>query len=57
LPKLIHEETYFAAGFVEPPGAKALIRFTQYNLGNPQAWICRREDIACHWMARFPAPA
>jgi peptidoglycan/xylan/chitin deacetylase (PgdA/CDA1 family) len=40
-----------------PGRAKALIRFIQYIRGHPQVWVCRREDIARHWMARFPAPA
>ena len=40
-----------------PGRAKALIRFIQYMRGHPQVWVCRREDIARHWMARFPAPA
>ena len=40
-----------------PGRAKALIRFIEYILGHPQVWVCRREDIARHWMARFPAPA
>jgi len=26
-------------------------------LARPQVWVCRREDIARHWIARFPAPA
>ncbi len=39
-----------------PGRAKALIRFIQYILGHPKVWVCRREDIARHWMARFPAP-
>ena len=34
-----------------PGRAKALIRFIQYILGHPQVWICRREDIARHWIA------
>jgi allantoinase len=29
----------------------------QYILGHPRVWVCRREDIARHWMAHFPAPA
>jgi allantoinase len=40
-----------------PGRAQALIRFIQYILGHPGVWICRREDIARHWIARFPAPA
>ncbi len=40
-----------------PGRAKALIRFIQYILGHPRVWVCRREDIARHWIARFPAPS
>ena len=39
-----------------PGRAKALIRFIQYILGHPRVWVCRREDIARHWMVRFPSP-
>jgi peptidoglycan/xylan/chitin deacetylase (PgdA/CDA1 family) len=40
-----------------PGRAKALIRFIEYILAHPNVWICRREDIARHWISRFPAPA
>jgi len=40
-----------------PGRAKALIRFIEHILGHERVWICRREDIARHWMAQFPAPA
>jgi len=41
-----------------PGRAKALIRFIQYIRGHPPGvGYARREDIARHWMARFPAPA
>jgi len=39
-----------------PGRAKALIRFIQYIRGHPRVWICRREDIARHWIDRFPPP-
>ena len=40
-----------------PGRAKALTQFIQYILGHPRVWVCRREDIARHWIARFPAPS
>ena len=40
-----------------PGRAKALIRFIEYMLARPEVWVCRREDIARHWIARFPPPA
>jgi allantoinase len=39
-----------------PGRAKALIRFIEYIRSMPRVWICRREDIARHWIARFPPP-
>ncbi|MBV9863410.1 MAG: polysaccharide deacetylase family protein [Alphaproteobacteria bacterium] len=39
-----------------PGRAKALIRFIEHIQAQPQVWICLREDIARHWMARFPPP-
>jgi peptidoglycan/xylan/chitin deacetylase (PgdA/CDA1 family) len=39
-----------------PGRAKALVRFIEHILAHPQVWVCRREDIARHWIARFPAP-
>jgi allantoinase len=39
-----------------PGRAKALIRFIEYIRSMPHVWICRREDIARHWIARFPPP-
>jgi peptidoglycan/xylan/chitin deacetylase (PgdA/CDA1 family) len=39
-----------------PGRAKALVRFIEHVLAHPQVWVCRREDIARHWIARFPAP-
>jgi allantoinase len=40
-----------------PGRAKALIRFIEHILAHRQVWVCRREDIARHWISRFPAPA
>ena len=40
-----------------PGRAKALIRFIEHILAHPQVWVCRREDIARHWISRFPPPA
>jgi allantoinase len=40
-----------------PGRAKALIRFIEHILAHPRVWVCRREDIARHWIVRFPAPA
>jgi peptidoglycan/xylan/chitin deacetylase (PgdA/CDA1 family) len=39
-----------------PGRAKALIRFIEHIQSHPRVWICRREDIARHWTARFPPP-
>lgn len=38
-----------------PARAMALARFLDYVQGHDAAWICRREEIARHWMAKFPA--
>ncbi|HEY1301590.1 MAG TPA: allantoinase PuuE [Stellaceae bacterium] len=38
-----------------PSRARALIRFIEYIQAHDRVWICRREDIARHWAARFPA--
>jgi hypothetical protein len=40
-----------------PGRAKALIRFIEYLRSHDRVWICRREDIARHWISRFPPPA
>ena len=37
-----------------PGRAKALIRFIEHLRAHDRVWICRREDIARHWMAQFP---
>jgi putative urate catabolism protein len=39
-----------------PGRAQALIRFIEHLKGRDRVWICRREDIARHWIARFPPP-
>ena len=38
-----------------PGRAKALMRFIEYIQAKERVWICRREDIARHWMATHPA--
>jgi peptidoglycan/xylan/chitin deacetylase (PgdA/CDA1 family) len=40
-----------------PGRAKALIRFIEHARAHDRVWICRREDIARHWIDRFPPPA
>ena len=40
-----------------PGRAKALIRFIEHILAHSRVWVCRREDIARHWIARFPPPS
>jgi allantoinase len=35
----------------------ALARFLDHLAGKPGVWLCRRSDIARHWIARFPAAA
>ena len=37
-----------------PARAIALARFLDYVQGHEAVWICRREDIARHWMAENP---
>jgi len=39
-----------------PGRAMALIRFIEYVKSRELVWICRREDIARHWIANFPPP-
>ena len=39
-----------------PARAMALARFLDYVQGHDSVWICRREEIARHWMAEHPAP-
>jgi allantoinase len=38
-----------------PARAMALARFLDYVQGHDQVWICRREEIARHWMMEHPA--
>ncbi|MNF49477.1 Peptidoglycan deacetylase [compost metagenome] len=38
-----------------PARAMALARFLDHVQGHDAVWICRREDIARHWMAEHPA--
>ena len=40
-----------------PGRAAGLARFLDYAQSLPDVYICRREDIARHWIARFPAEA
>jgi allantoinase len=37
-----------------PARAMALARFLDHILSREKVWICRREDIARHWMAQHP---
>lgn len=37
-----------------PARAMALARFLDYVQGHEAVWICRREEIARHWMAEHP---
>jgi putative urate catabolism protein len=38
-----------------PARAMALVRFLDYLQAREGVWICRREDIARHWLATHPA--
>lgn len=40
-----------------PGRTAALERFLDYVLGHEQVWVCRRVDIARHWMAVHPREA
>ncbi len=40
-----------------PARAMALVRFLDYVQGHDAVWICRREEIARHWMNEHPAVA
>ncbi|MEO1105065.1 MAG: allantoinase PuuE [Pseudomonadota bacterium] len=40
-----------------PGRAQSLKRFIDYVAGKPDVWVCRREDIARHWLASFPPAA
>lgn len=37
-----------------PGRAAALARFLDYILAHERVWVCRRIDLAQHWIARFP---
>jgi peptidoglycan/xylan/chitin deacetylase (PgdA/CDA1 family) len=37
-----------------PGRAAGLARFLDYASSLPDVWICQREEIARHWIARFP---
>jgi peptidoglycan/xylan/chitin deacetylase (PgdA/CDA1 family) len=39
-----------------PGRIAALVRFVDYVQQHPHVWICRRIDIARHWIAHHPAP-
>lgn len=39
-----------------PARARALARFLDYVQSHDAVWVCRRDDIARHWMAVHPAP-
>ena len=39
-----------------PGRAAGLARFVDYVKDRKEVWICRRSDIAQHWMSHFPAP-
>jgi putative urate catabolism protein len=39
-----------------PARLAALERFLDYALNHERVWICRRIDIAVHWIATHPAP-
>ena len=46
------------ARIVGRPGrAAALARFLDYVVQHDAVWVCRREEIARHWIARHPARA
>ncbi|SEF09775.1 putative urate catabolism protein [Rhizobiales bacterium GAS191] len=38
-----------------PARAEALSRFLDYVASQKDVWVCRREEIARHWMTHFPA--
>jgi allantoinase len=40
-----------------PGRAETVARFIDYALKHEHAWICRRVEIARHWMARHPSSA
>jgi allantoinase len=38
-----------------PAQVEALSRFLDYVTAQKDVWVCRREEIARHWMKHFPA--
>jgi peptidoglycan/xylan/chitin deacetylase (PgdA/CDA1 family) len=40
-----------------PGRMRALQRFLDHVERHDRVWVCRRVDIARHWIARHPAPA
>jgi putative urate catabolism protein len=40
-----------------PGRAAALARFLDHVVRHPDAWVCRRADIARHWWSEHPHPA
>ncbi|MCW6511679.1 polysaccharide deacetylase family protein [Lichenifustis flavocetrariae] len=38
-----------------PGRIRALARFLDHVLAHDRVWVCRREDLARHWMAHVPA--
>ena len=38
-----------------PGRAAALARFLDRVAGDPEIWVCRRADIARHWLTTHPA--
>ncbi len=40
-----------------PARAEALGRFMDYVTGHERVWVCRRVEIARHWMEQHPAAA
>jgi putative urate catabolism protein len=40
-----------------PARIAALERFLDYVLAHEQVWVCRRIELAQHWLAHFPATA
>ncbi len=40
-----------------PARMAGLVRFVEYVQSKPDVWVCRRADIARHWIARHPSAA
>ena len=46
------------ARLIGRPGRIACLeRFLDYVLKHERVWVCRRIDIAKHWISQYPAPA